>query len=71
MNASNAARDVVERPRDRLTVQILANGRPRFEEKSETTQKDEMIFEIRSVFVVVVVVVVIKKEGSHRGRRAS
>jgi len=30
-----------------------------------------MIFEIRSVFVVVVVVVVIKKEGSHRGRRAS
>ena len=72
MNASNAARDVIERPRDRLTVQILANGRPRFEEKSETTQKDEMIFEIRSVkFVVVVVVVVIKKEGSHRGRRAS
>ena len=69
MNASNAARDVIERPRDRLTVQILANGRPRFEEKSETTQKDEMIFEIRSVFVVVVVV--IKKEGSHRGRRAS
>lgn len=66
MNASNAARDVIERPRDRLTVQILANGRPRFEEKSETTQKDEMIFEIRSVFVVVVVVV-IKKEGSHRG----
>lgn len=44
MNASNAARDVIERPRDRLTVQILANGRPRFEEKSETTQKDERWF---------------------------
>ena len=44
MNASNAARDVIERPRDRLTVQILANGRPRFEEKSETTQKDERGF---------------------------
>ena len=44
MNTSNAARDVIERPRDRLTVQILANGRPRFEEKSETTQKDERGF---------------------------